>query len=1131
MGDGISIINKKLSAFKTRHYVNLSLRGVLLTLLLTLFYFLIAALLEYNLWLSGWARFTIFFLFFALVAFCIFRFLKNPLAWWLYRRGIGQEESAKIIGSYFPTIKDRLLNVIQLSGSSSQTPLLEAGINQKSRLFENVSFESAIDLKENRKLIKYFSIPLILILLILIINRGILTQSTQRIVQFNREFSPQAPFKFNIINKSLSAFFNEDFTLVVYLTGEALPEAVYLKSNALRLKLTNTNSGEFSYTFEKVQNEVPFQLEASGFYSDAYTIRIVNRPELMQLKMKLDFPRYLGRRGEELVNAGNLEVPEGTQITWHITTINTARASLLFSSSKVPNSMETSDDQIFTFSKGFNNPDQYWIDLENEESKNKDKITYGIEVVKDRFPQISVDHFKDSILFTTLYLGGQIADDYGVTQLVLNYQTVIDGKADNKKITIPLSSNQVRQNFFYQWHLDSLDLKPGDKLNYYLQVWDNDGVNGRKSTKSATYNFDLPGEEKMKEGITKSQISAENKIDQSLKKAKELRETIDEAQQKLKGKQTLDWQDKKMLEDLINQKQNLDQMINEIQKQNALLEQKKEALSEQDEKIREKSEQIQKLMDELLDDETKKLFQELEKLLKENSDISQMQKMLDKMNRKEINLEKELERTLQLFKELQYDYKLDQAIQQIKEQTEKQEELLKKTEELASDKKDYGNKGKEGGEKKNEIAKSPEKTGDNVESSKSTEETESQKLAEEQEKLSKELGKFEETLEELEKMAEDLDKPADTPSEDDKNQVKESQKESKESLKEGRPKKSVEPQKKSISKMKQMKQQLEGMENSMEMEMNMENLEALRQVIHGLIKLSYDQESLMKDFNQVQQIDPKYIQLSQNQLKVKDDSKVLEDSLLALAKRDPFMGSVVTREVGELNSHLDKTTEHIRERRKPNASTEMQLSMTSINNLALLLNDHFDMMMDAMANAKPGKSKKKNKGNQPSLSQMQQRINEKIQELKNGSKEGRQYSEELAKMAAEQERIRRALQEMQEKLKKEGGKTPGSDLPGKMEQTEMDLVNKQITEQTLRRQKEILTRLLETEKSMREQNLDEERKGETAKDYDKEIPRVFEEYLRLKEKEVELLKTVPLKLYPYYKKEVNEYFKRIENPN
>jgi hypothetical protein len=182
--------------------------------------------------------------------------------------------------------------------------------------------------------------------------------------------------------------------------------------------------------------------------------------------------------------------------------------------------------------------------------------------------------------------------------------------------------------------------------------------------------------------------------------------------------------------------------------------------------------------------------------------------------------------------------------------------------------------------------------------------------------------------------------------------------------------------------------------------------------------------------------------------------------------------------------------------------------------------------MQMMANAKPSMKKGKPQKGQKSLGEMQQQLNQKIQELKNSGKSGRQLSEELAEMAAEQERIRRSLQEMQEKMKNEG-KMPGGDLPSKMEQTEMDLVNKQISEQLIKRQKEILTRLLETEKSMREQDMDEERKGETAKDYEKEIPKAFEEYLRLKEKEVELLKTIPPKLYPYYKKEVNEYFKRM----
>ncbi|HNR74778.1 MAG TPA: hypothetical protein PKM03_11145, partial [Cyclobacteriaceae bacterium] len=278
----------------------------------------------------------------------------------------------------------------------------------------------------------------------------------------------------------------------------------------------------------------------------------------------------------------------------------------------------------------------------------------------------------------------------------------------------------------------------------------------------------------------------------------------------------------------------------------------------------------------------------------------------------------------------------------------------------------------------------------------------------------------------------------------------------------------------------------------------------------------------------IQQTDPRYVTISQNQLKLKDDAKVLEDSLLELSKKDAFMGSVVTKEIGELNDHIEKAVGNLKERRKGNASTEMQLSMTSINNLALMLNDHFEMMMNMMANAMPGKGKKKS-GQPNSLGKMQEMLNQQMQELKNGGgKQGRELSEEFARMAAEQERIRRALQEMQEKLKQQGGKSLGEDIPMKMEQTEMDLVNKQITEQTIQRQKEILSRLLESEKSMREQDLDDERKGETAKDYNNQIPRVFDEYLKLKEKEVELLKTVPPKLYPYYKQEVGEYFKRIK---
>jgi len=150
--------------------------------------------------------------------------------------------------------------------------------------------------------------------------------------------------------------------------------------------------------------------------------------------------------------------------------------------------------------------------------------------------------------------------------------------------------------------------------------------------------------------------------------------------------------------------------------------------------------------------------------------------------------------------------------------------------------------------------------------------------------------------------------------------------------------------------------------------------------------------------------------------------------------------------------------------------------------------------------------------------------------LKKSGKSGRELSEELAKMAAEQERIREMLQEMEDKMGEGDGVGEGKslkDIEDKMEQSEMDLVNKQLTQQLIRRQQEIVTRLLEAENSQRERDLEEEREAQQAKEIQRNIPVAFEEYIKAKQKEIELLKTVPPKLNPYFKKEVNEYFKRL----
>src|SRR5690606_31048693 len=145
-------------------------------------------------------------------------------------------------------------------------------------------------------------------------------------------------------------------------------------------------------TFERVQQPMSFQIEAAGFFSEAYTLEMVNRPELIRFNVELEYPRYLQRRNEKLTNAGNLDVPEGTRIRWKLNTAYAEKATIKFSSDNQQFDFKSSDTQFFEFNKQFLNPDQYEIGLENNKSKNKEKIAYQVNVIKDQYPQIVVNN-------------------------------------------------------------------------------------------------------------------------------------------------------------------------------------------------------------------------------------------------------------------------------------------------------------------------------------------------------------------------------------------------------------------------------------------------------------------------------------------------------------------------------------------------------------------------------------------------------------------------------------------------------------------------------------------------------------------------------------------------------------------
>jgi type III secretory pathway component EscV len=242
---------------------------------------------------------------------------------------------------------------------------------------------------------------------------------------------------------------------------------------------------------------------------------------------------------------------------------------------------------------------------------------------------------------------------------------------------------------------------------------------------------------------------------------------------------------------------------------------------------------------------------------------------------------------------------------------------------------------------------------------------------------------------------------------------------------------------------------------------------------------------------------------------------------------------------------VERALGELTERRKSTAAESQQYVMTSVNDLALLLSEVLDQMMEAMQMQCSGQCNKgtpkpgKGSASMKSMREMQQKLNQQIQQMKESGQEkspGKESrnsanSEGFARMAAQQEAIRRMMEQYQDQMKEQGmgNSRELKEIMDQMENTETELVNKIISQQTLERLKDIETRLLKHEKAELKREQEEKRESKEGKSINNRNPDAFLEYNKLQEKEIELLRTVPPNLRPYYREKVNQYFYHFES--
>lgn len=1126
----------KLDEFIRKYYKNRLIRGIIYTVGILVIALLAAAVLEYYSRLNSIWRGILFFTWLGLTAYVLVQFIFIPLSK-LYRIGkvISYEQASEIIGNHFTDVKDKLLNTLQLKhnegANAAQSALIQASINQKIVELKPVPFKAAINLKTNYKYLKYALIPVLLLVVVLFTNSNIITEGTNRIVNYNTFFEKQAPFEFSIENSELEAMQNEDFDLELKVTGEELPAEVYLEIDGNRFKMEKKDKLNFGYTFKNLQKNTDFRFYASEFYSKENTLKVVAKPFVSGFKATLVYPSYLGKKNEVVENAGDLTLPTGTTVKWDFSTRNTEQLDVKFKDT-LYNITPVSGNR-FQFSRRFLRENFYIVKAANKEVKGKDSVLYNINVIPDAYPTIKVEETQDSLSTKLTYFTGEAADDYGIRKITFNYQFLKSDdpaktKAGMQTISIPSSGNADRQ-FYHIWDLAQIDLKPSEELEYYFEVFDNDGVNGSKSTKSLVKTFRAPTLKEVEADIAKSSEAIKDKMKEAMQQTKKIDKQIRDLQKKLVEKKKLDWQDKKQIEDLLKKQQDLQKQVEELKAENQKKNIKENEYKKQDLDLLEKQKELDKLFEEVFTDEMKEMLKQLEQMMKQENK-EQLKEELDKMELNTKDANKQLDRMLEIYKQMEVEKKLNESLDKMEELAEKQEKLADET------------------EKNLDADKSPEKQ---------------EELKQKQEELNKQFEELQKDMKEVEKLNQELEKPHDLGMEKDDEELKDIEKDmegSKDDLEQNDNEGAAKKQKKAAKKMQQKQKEMEAKMQQQEKEQQVEDYNTLREILDNLITLSFEQEKVMEDLKKVNTYNPQLVALTQKQRKLKDDAKIIEDSLLALSKRVVQMRTYVNKEVGEMNANMDKSIEVLGKRQVNLGRSYQQYTMTNINNLAVMMSEILKQMQQDMQSQQQGKGgksnnarKKKSKKEQLNkMSKMQKELEEQLKRMregmknkgkqgkkgkekggKEGNKEGENgspTSKEWAKMAAQQEALRRRLNELEKQLKQEGNQGKLGDLQKTqdlMEKVEKDLVNKRLTIETLKRQKEILTRLLEHERAEKERETDNERKSNEGKELERKLPPSVEEYLKKKNKEQELLKTIPPSLREYYKNKTREYFKQI----
>jgi hypothetical protein len=970
------------------------------------------------------------------------------------------------VGAHFGSLRDRLADALQVFLKHRRNPegysleLADASLIEVHKEISDKDFESVAATTGVKSSLKVFAGAGLIFVAALLVFPSALFNASDRLLHPLQEYSRHPTLAFRVSPGNTEAIKGESVDIIAEVQGDHVTELdLFVKKSEAdefeRKTLTAGAPNRFSYTLSNLSSNVEYFFRIDPQKSDSYNIEVVELPYVRNLQVKVTYPRY-SKLGSQFLdeNVGDLSALKGSTIELSASSNKTVQeAQVIFDDGKrLP--LKVSGQEItgkFTLMRA----GSYRFHLVDKKSRENDRpIEYRMSLQEDQpplvqitFPGQDVDLGEDLLLPLSI----EAEDDFGISKIrlgfVLSRGGIIDG--DQQFLDLPLPKEQNDKLLLnHNWELSNLEIQPEDVVSYFAEAFDNDRISGPKSSRSLTYRVRFPSIYEMYNDVARGHEEAFDELQNMQEESKALQEELKQIVQEMKREPELNWQEKQEVQDAVQSQEEMRQNLESIQEQLDEMINQMEQNDLMSMETLEKYRELQQLMQEMLTPELKEALSELQKSMEE-LDPQKLKDAMEKFASSQEEFLKSVERTLNLLKKLEIEQKMDEVVR-------KTQDLLRRQDQLNSEAKQSA--GKQNQDKYAQEEKGIRKDSDN--------------LSEELDNLDQKMGEVPNMPQKEIQSAQDQMNESGLQSQMDQ---------AIQQFQSGDMQGAQQSGQQISQNLEQMLQSLESAQQQLSEEQKKAVMQALSRSSHDLLGLSKQQEALRQQTEGMDRNSPRMNETADRQQDMRSGLSRVTNQLFDLSQNTFFVTPEIGKALGKSMNGMQESLEGLEGRNSSKSAKGQGQAMSGLNEAVAELRNSMQNLSGSSSSIGFQEMMQRMMG----ISNQQQGINQQTGEM--GQQPGMSMEEQAAmsRLAGEQEALRKSL----EQLQKEAGNR--SELLGDLErigedmqEVVKDFQSQSVSPSTINRQKRILSRLLDAQRSVHNRDFSKKRKAETGKQYD-----------------------------------------------